>query len=105
VLPCEKLTNEVIHHPKFMDCTMGGLDMVEGALKQEKRSKPSAIPYYLTIIPHYPQYVLLVYMPKEKILREYIKVKPKGLFFHEAYHPNINYLIAWFKRHFAERTY
>ena len=59
----------------------------------------------MTIIPHFPQYVLLVYMPKDKIIREYIKIKPKGMFFHEAYHPNVNYLIAWFKRHFAERTY
>lgn len=105
VQKCEKLTKEVISHPKFMDCTQVGLDLVEGAIKQEKRSKPSSIPYYMTIIPHFPQYVLLVYMPKDKIIREYIKIKPKGMFFHEAYHPNVNYLIAWFKRHFAERTY
>jgi hypothetical protein len=49
--------------------------------------------------------VILVYIPKDKTLYEYIKVKPKGLFFHEHYHPSILYLIAWFKKNYDSSSY
>lgn len=103
--PCEKLTKEAISHPKFKDSISGGSKFIEGFLTQEKKARPSSIPYYFTIKPEYPQYLVLYYMPREEVTSEFIKVKPRGLFFHEAYHPNINFLISWFKRHFSDRTY
>jgi len=105
ILPCEKLTKEAIIHPKFKDCLSGRLTYLENTLKQEKRNSPKSIPYYFTIVPEYPQYLVLCYIPKEKVIQEYIKVKPHGLFFHEAYHTNMNFLISWFKRHSSEKTY
>ena len=105
VTPCAELTKEAIGHPKFKDSISGGSKLIENLLVQEKRSRPSTIPYYFTIRQEYPQYFVLFYLPKEEITIEYIKVKPKGFFFHEAYHPNINFLISWFKRHYSDRTY
>ena len=83
----------------------GGNKLIENKLIEEKRLRPSSIPYYFTVRPEYPQYLILYYLPKEEITIEYIKVKPRGLFFHEAYHPNINFLISWFKRHYVDKTY
>jgi transcription elongation factor SPT6 len=103
--PCEKLTKDSISHPKFKDTISGGSKLIENLLIQERRARPSSIPYYFTIRPEYPQYFLLYYLPREEIICEYIKVKPRGLFFHEAYHPNINFLISWFKRHYVDKTY
>lgn len=105
VCPCAELTKEAISHPKFKDSISGGSKLIETLLIQEKRSRPTNIPYYFTIRQEYPQYLVLYYLPKEEITVEYIKVKPKGFFFHEAYHPNINFLISWFKRHYNDRTY
>jgi transcription elongation factor SPT6 len=105
VCPCAELTKEAISHPKFKDSISGGSKLIENLLIQEKRSRPTNIPYYFTIRQEYPQYMVLYYLPKEEITVEYIKVKPKGFFFHEAYHPNINFLISWFKRHYSDRTY
>ena len=79
--PCEKITKDSISHPKFKDSISGGLKLVENLLIQEKKARPSSIPYYFTIRPEFPQYFLLSYMPKEEPIVEYIKVKPKGLFF------------------------
>ncbi|OMJ76214.1 hypothetical protein SteCoe_24471 [Stentor coeruleus] len=101
ISPCEKLTKEAISNPKFKDFS----NNIPVLLKQEKRSKPSTIPYYFTILEQYPQFLVLYYLPKEKVVSEYIKVKPRGLFFHEAYHTSLNYLIGWFKRHHLERNY
>jgi transcription elongation factor SPT6 len=105
IKPCEKLTKEAITHVKFKDSLSGGLKYIENLLRQEKTSRPSSIPYYFTISPQYPQFFILSYIPKEKYIEEFIKVKPKGLFFHEAYHPSMNYLISWFKRHYGDKTY
>lgn len=99
--PCEKLTKEAINNSKFRDQSTNIIQL----LKQEKRLNPNRIPYYFTISEHYPQFLLLQYLPKEKTVTEYIKVKPRGLFFHEAYHTSLNYLIGWFKRHQLERNY
>jgi transcription elongation factor SPT6 len=103
--PIAKLTREVLGHTKFKDCITGGLEFIENSLRSEKRTQPNAIPYYFTILPQHPQYFVLNYLPKDRIVREYIKVKPKGLFFHESYHPSINFLISWFKRHYNDKNY
>lgn len=103
--PVAKLTREALLHPKFKDCISGGLEFIESSLRAEKRLQPTSIPYYFTILPQYPQYFVLNYLPKDRIVREYIKVKPKGLFFHDAYHPSINFLISWFKRHYSDKSY
>ena len=99
--PCEKLTKEAVSSPKFKDFQNNIISL----LKQEKRQKPSTIPYYFTILEQYPQFLVLYYLPKEKMISEYIKVKPRGFFFHEAYHTSLTYLTSWFKRHHSERSY
>lgn len=105
VAPCEKIVKESIAHPKFKDITSGSIKFLENLLLQEKKAKPSNIPYYFAVSPQYPQFFILAYLPKEEIIKEFIKVKPKGLFFHEAYHVNMNYLVSWFKRHYTDRVY
>lgn len=101
IMPCEKLTKEAISNNKFKDSQNNIIDL----LKREKKSRPSNIPYYFTILEQYPQFLVLYYLPKDKPVSEFIKVKPRGLFFHEAYHTSLNYLISWFKRHHSERNY
>ena len=105
IVPVAALTKEAITHHKFKDITGHGIDYLEVMLKAEKKAAPSSIPYYFTITQHYPQFLVLCYLPRERIVKEFVKVKPKGLFFHESYHPNINFLISWFKRHYGDNTY
>ena len=105
VVPISTLTKDAISHKKFLDIAGGGMETLEGAVRAEKQSNPSGIPYYFSILPSYPQYFVLCYMPRKTVIKEYIKVKPKGLFFHEKFHANLNYLTAWFKRHYSEHEY
>ena len=105
IRPCEKLTKEAIEHPKFKDSSGGGLKYIEQLLRHDKGTNGSTIPYYFTIVPMYPQFIVLSYLPKDRIKEEYIKVKPKGLFFHDAYHLNLPNLVSWFKRHYNDKAY
>ena len=86
-----------------MQCST--VDELEEALKKEKSEDPNKIPYRFTILEMYPQNIILGYIPKEKLIKEYIKVKPKGFYFHQIYHNPFSYLINWFKEHFKEKDY
>lgn len=51
-------------------------------MEAEKADDNSKIPYRFTILDKYPQYVVMGYIPKKEVVREFIKVKPRGYFFH-----------------------
>ena len=45
-------------------------------------------------------------MPKEsKMEKEYIKIKPEGLSFHNMIHQDLKALITWFKKNFRSEEY
>ena len=59
---------------------------MEEELLEDKERDPKHIPYYFACFENAPQYIVLGYMPKkEQSIKEYIKVKPQGLFFHNHY--------------------
>ena len=61
-MPCNKNVREVISNQKFVN--FDSSEEVEKALKEEKAQEPQRIPYKLTILPQYPQHVVLAYIPK-----------------------------------------
>lgn len=46
----------------------------EELIRTEKKQDTNKIPYKFTILSEYPQHIALAYMPKEKVIKEYIKV-------------------------------
>ena len=44
-----------------------------------------------------PQFLVLLYVPKDRVEKEYIKVKPEGLSFHGLIQSTLKDLITWFK--------
>ena len=103
IIPCNRLVREVVGHQKFSDAKT--FEDLEARLKEEKKEEPSRIPYRFAILPLYPQHVVLCYVPKEKVLREYIKVRPKGFHFHENNHVPFQVLINWFKDNWRTPKY
>jgi len=84
IIPCNRLVREVVGHQKFSDAKT--FEDLEARLKEEKKEDPLRIPYRFAILPIYPQHVVLSYVPKDKVLKEFIKVRPKGFYFHEVNH-------------------
>jgi len=82
-----------------------GDDDLKKALEQEKQEDSARIPYRFTISEKYPQYVIMGYIPKKDLVREFIKVKPRGYFFHHQYHYPFQNMINWFKQEFRSRDY
>jgi hypothetical protein len=69
---CNRHVKDVINHIKFKNCDTQ--EELENSLKEEKKSDPNRIPYKLTILPDYPQHIVIGYIPKLNLIKEYIKV-------------------------------
>jgi transcription elongation factor SPT6 len=95
ITPCNRSIREVTQHPKFFSCKK--IEEVQGELEKEKSEASSKIPYKFVMLDDYPQYVILCYIPNKSIVREFIKVKPRGYNFHGQYHYPFVSLINWFK--------
>ena len=49
--------------------------------------------------------MILSYIAKVDVVKEFIKIKPKGFFFHHQYHYPFQNMINWFKQEFRSRDY
>ncbi len=79
---------------------------IEKKIKNEKEQSPNIINYYFGCFANTPQYVVLLYSPKENsIIKEYIKVKNYGLHFHDKFFNTLKELITWFKEEFKNEAY
>ena len=101
--PCNRSLREVIQHQKFLK--VKDLDELKKALENEKSEDNSRIPYRFSILDKYPQYIILAYIPKKDVVKEFIKVKPRGYFFHHQYHYPFQNMINWFKQEFRTKEY
>ena len=81
------------------------VEELKKSIEKEKEEENSKIPYRFTILDKYPQYVVLAYIPKKEVVREFIKIKPRVYFFHHQYHYPFQNMINWFKQEFRSKDY
>lgn len=103
IIPCNRLVREVTSHTKFLDAET--YEELEERVREEKKEQPQRIPYRFSILPQYPQHIVLAYVPREKVVKEFIKVRPKGFYFHDQSHTPFQNLINWFKDNWSTREY
>jgi len=101
--PCNRSLREVTQHTKFLKCQ--NFEEMKQAVETEKAQEQARIPYRFTVFDKYPQYVVMAYLPKKEVVKEYIKIKPRGYFFHQQYHYPFQNMINWFKQEFKTRDY
>ncbi len=63
---------EAAGHIKFTSCSK--LEEFDELLKAEKNAEPARIPYRFTVFEEYPQHIVLGYIPKMSLVKEFIKV-------------------------------
>lgn len=73
-------------------------------LEDEKKKQPNVIPYCITILNQYPMHVVICYLPpssKLSLVKDYIKVKPRGFVIHDKTFPSIDGAIDFCKSNFT----
>ncbi|CDW91618.1 transcription elongation factor spt6 [Stylonychia lemnae] len=71
IMPCNRHVREACNNSKFKACD--SQEELERILRDEKSADQSRIPYRITILPNYPQHIVLGYIPKIHLIKEYIK--------------------------------
>ena len=103
VIPCSQFIKEAINNRKFIKCS--SQNDFEKKLKEEKQQNPKIINYNYTILKDYPGYIVLGYVPKLNPILEYVKVKPRGLFFHDNFYNSLDDITNFFKNEYGNEKY
>jgi transcription elongation factor SPT6 len=104
VKPCERLIKDAMNNRKFFTCE--SVEDFEKKLKEDKTRDPNLTHYSYTILREFPQFIVMGYANKmNQVTKEFIKVKPAGLFFHDEYFPSIDELSVWFKKNYSTDKY
>ena len=103
VVPCAQLIKESIKNRKFIHCDTK--TDFENTLKEDKKKNTNIINYNYTILKDFPGYIVLGYVPKVNPIYEYIKIKPKGLYFHEQSFSSLDEITNYFKKEYSSEKY
>jgi len=98
--PLVENARELTGHRKFID--EPAFEKVEQSLQEEKRSAPASIPYRISPTQKYADYFLLAYLPKARLIKEYVHVTPAGFVYRKTTFNSVEQLLRWFKVHFKE---
>ena len=106
VNPCSELIKESIKSKEFVHCeTKSDFDYV---LNEEKKKHYNIINYNFSILKEYPGYLVLGYISNANPHYEYIKIKPKGLYFHDKYFTSLDGedgIVKFFKKEYSTKEY
>lgn len=101
--PCNILVRHCIKHKKFIRAP---LERVEETLRDDRKNNPKVNAYYFCFASQAPHYLLLCYLNQHmNLVAEFIKIKPRGLYFHEQFFPNLTEIITWMKQNFYTDVY
>jgi len=76
--------------------------VIDRALREEKTAAPVTIPYRLSPTAKYADHFVLSYLPKMRLLKEYVKVTPAGFVFRFKTFATVEHVLKWFKVHFKD---
>lgn len=100
---CNSFVKNIVQNPKFLTENPA---RIEEIIKTEKEENNKLIPYRFGLSVEAPQHVVLYYAPKDySIVKEYAKVRPNGLYFHDKTYQNLSQLISWFKSNYHRPEY
>ena len=106
IYPCTQIVQDTLKHRKFvMQCTSA--DQLKLYIKEEQSKTPTTVQYNFGIFPQFPQHVVLMYSMNQsgRVYVEYIKVKPRGYWFHDQYFQNLERLVYFFKNNQSKLEY
>ena len=103
VAPCAQLIKESIKNRKFKHFDTKA--DFETFLREEKKAQPNIINYNYTVLKDFPSCIVLGYVPKVNPIFEYVKIKPRGLYFHKDFFQSLDDVTNYFKKEYSTEKY
>lgn len=102
VSPMASLARELIAF-KYYRPSIGGIkEKMEELLREEKKKRPNTIHCFVCPSRNFGGQFMLSYLPREKVVHEYVTLAPEGFLFRQQMFESLNKLWQWFKLHFFE---
>lgn len=102
VTPMAAYARDLLGYKYYRESCGGMKDKMEELLKEEKKKNANKIHYFVSASKNYPGKFLLSYLPRGKIMHEYVTVTPEGFRFRQQIFESLNSLLKWFKEHFKD---
>ena len=102
VQPMAGYARDLINFRIFRNAEGGKRDVMERYLREERARQPGKIHYFVSASKEYPGKFLLSYLPREKIIHEFVTITPEGFRFRQKMFRSVTHLFRWFKEHFRE---
>jgi transcription elongation factor SPT6 len=93
---------EIKQFKYFQHAQGGKREVLESLLQEEKKKQPNKIHYYLAPSTEMPGKYALAYLPKHKVVIEYVTVTPEGIRYRKNMFRSLGSLLRWFKEHFKD---
>lgn len=92
---------QILEYKYYKESVMGDKNKASEILKEEKKKNPKTIPYLFSPRKDLPGKFMLSYLPRVKVIHEFVTVTPEGFKFRgRMQHPNLASLLKWFKVNF-----
>nr|XP_045607015.1 transcription elongation factor SPT6-like [Procambarus clarkii] len=101
ILPMASNVRQILEHKYYKESIMGNKEKAAELLKEEKRKNPKSIPYIFSPRKDLPGKFLMSYLPRAKVIHEFVTVNPEGFKFRQKMQfLNLAGLLNWFKQNF-----
>lgn len=102
VHPMASLAHEIISFKYFIYADGAQKEVLESLLLEEKKKQPNKIHYFLSPSKEMPGKFALAYLPRNKVIIEFVTVTPEGIRYRKNLFRSLNELMRWFKDHFKD---
>lgn len=101
ITPMAVNVRQILEYKYYKESIAGSKEKAAELLKEEKKKNPKTIPYIFSPSKELPGKFLLSYLPRTKVIHEYVTVTAEGFKFRQRMqHPNLAGLLKWFKQNF-----
>ncbi|KAK4315769.1 hypothetical protein Pmani_013007 [Petrolisthes manimaculis] len=101
ITPMAMNVRQILEYKYYKESVMGNKEKASEFLKEDKKKNPKTIPYLFSPSKELPGKFLLSYLPRTKVIHEYVTVNPEGFKFRQRMqHSNLASLLKWFKQNF-----
>ena len=102
VNPMSQFARDLINFRYFRNAEGGLPEKMEEYLNEARASQPNKIHYFIAASKERAGKFLLSYLPRTRVMHEYVTVTPEGFRYRQRIFNSVNQLFKWFKEHFRD---
>ena len=105
IMPCNQLFTTILTHPRYLNVPVAESYTVDLEKHPNADKVLTKDLKYGLVIDSLPLHFCIHFVYESKTYKEYVKITPKGLHFHNGYFSNAEMLTEWFEMNIGKKDY